>query len=71
MNQTIATQTSRQIMDKTTIPDGKPSFRSAYATGPFWERLWRMSGLLFAGFFIITWVIYGYQPGVGASVDAP
>jgi hypothetical protein len=70
MNQTIATQTSRQIMDKTTIPDGKPSSRSAYTTGAFWERLWRMSGLLFAGFFIITWVIFGYQPGVGASVDA-
>jgi hypothetical protein len=70
MNQTIAAQTSRQVMDKTTIPDGKPSSTSVYSTGAFWERLWPMSGLLFAGFFIITCVIYGYQPGVGASVDA-
>jgi len=44
---------------------------SPSAYGPaFWERLWRTSGLQFAGFFIITSVIYGYQPQVGASADA-
>jgi hypothetical protein len=36
----------------------------------FWERLWRMSGIQFVVFFIITAVIYGYQPGVGASAGA-
>lgn len=36
----------------------------------FWERLWRTSGLQFVGFFIITSVIYGYQPQVGAPADA-
>jgi hypothetical protein len=36
----------------------------------FWERLWRTSGLQFVGFFLITAVIYGYQPQVGASADA-
>ena len=36
----------------------------------FWEHLWRTSGLQFVGFFIITSVIYGYQPQVGASPDA-
>jgi hypothetical protein len=36
----------------------------------FWERLWRTSGLQFVAFFIITSVIYGYQPQVGASADA-
>jgi hypothetical protein len=36
----------------------------------FWERLWRMSGINFIVFFIIAYVIYGYQPPVGASADA-
>jgi hypothetical protein len=39
-------------------------------TPAFWEHLWRTSGLQFVGFFIITSVIYGYQPQVGASPDA-
>jgi hypothetical protein len=39
-------------------------------TRAFWEHLWRTSGLQFVGFFIITSVIYGYQPQVGASPDA-
>jgi hypothetical protein len=42
---------------------------SVYNTREFWERLWRTSGLQFVGFFIITSLIYGYQPQVGASVD--
>ncbi len=43
---------------------------SGYNTPAFWEHLWRTSGLQFVGFFIITSVIYGYQPQVGASPDA-
>lgn|GEM_PF-391715 len=46
------------------------SSSSTYNAPAFWERLWRASGLLFAGFFIVTSVIYGYQPQVGASSDA-
>src|SRR5437868_14242645 len=46
------------------------SSSSVYATGVFWERLWRMSGINFVVFFIIAYVIYGSQPHVGASADA-
>src|SRR6202049_102731 len=43
---------------------------SVYTTPMFWERLWRMSGINFVIFFIIAYLIYGYQPRVGASADA-
>jgi hypothetical protein len=46
------------------------SSSSVYATPAFWERLWRMSGINFVVFVIIAYVIYGYQPQVGASADA-
>ena len=46
------------------------SSTSVYTTGAFWERLWRTAGVQFVGFFIITSIIYGYQPQVGASGDA-
>ena len=46
-----------------------PSSTSPYATAKFWERLWRTSGLQFVAFFIVAYVIYGYQPQVGASTD--
>src|SRR5258705_11553072 len=46
------------------------SSTSGYNTPAFWELLWRTSGLQFVGFCIITSVIYGYQPQVGASPDA-
>src|SRR5262245_29268504 len=46
------------------------STRSVYTTSAFWDRLWRTSGLQFVGLFIIAYVIYGYQPQVGASTDA-
>jgi hypothetical protein len=39
-------------------------------TRAFWEHLWRTAGIQFIAFFIITSVIYGYQPPVGASADA-
>ena len=34
-----------------------------------WDRLWRMSGINFVIPVIIAYVIYGDQPGVGASTD--
>src|ERR1700687_46256 len=43
---------------------------SVYTTPMFWERLWCMSGINFVIFFIIAYLIYGYQPRVGASADA-
>jgi hypothetical protein len=43
---------------------------SVYATPAFWERFWRLSGIQFVVLFIIAYVIYGYQPGIGASADA-
>jgi hypothetical protein len=43
---------------------------SVYTTPAFWERFWRLSGIQFVVLFIIAYVIYGYQPGVGASADA-
>lgn len=39
------------------------------ATSAFWERLWRSSGIQFAGLFIVTCIIYGHQPQVSASSD--
>jgi len=42
---------------------------SVYASGPFWERLWRASGIQFVGLFVLAYFIYGYQPGIGASAD--
>jgi hypothetical protein len=36
----------------------------------FWERLWLMSGIGFIAFFVIAYLIYGFQPQVGAQPDA-
>jgi hypothetical protein len=57
---TTATAAGRPIASSST---------SAYSTPAFWEHLWRTSGLQFVGFFVITSVIYGYQPQVGASAE--
>src|SRR6266699_2473718 len=46
------------------------SSTSVYTTRGFWEGLWRQSGISFVAFAIIAYVIYGYQPQVGASADA-
>jgi hypothetical protein len=46
------------------------SSTSAYTTSAFWERLWRTAGIQSVGLFIIGYVIYGYQPHIGASTDA-
>jgi hypothetical protein len=43
---------------------------SPYRTPAFWERLWRLSGINFVGFFIIAYLLYGSQPHVGASSEA-
>jgi hypothetical protein len=43
---------------------------SSTSARAFWERLWRLSGINFVAFAIIAYVIYGYQPQVGASADA-
>ena len=45
------------------------SSTSVYTTGAFWERLWRTAGIQFVGFFIITSIIYGYQPQVGGTAE--
>ena len=47
---------------------GIDSSTSAYGSA-FWEQLWRSSGLQFVGFFIVTSLLYGYQPQVGASPE--
>jgi hypothetical protein len=57
----------------TTLAAGRTvttSATSPSATSAYWERIWRTAGLQFVGFYVITAVIYGYQPGVGASSDA-
>jgi hypothetical protein len=46
------------------------SSANVYTTREFWERLWRTAGLQFVGFFIISYLIYGNQPQVGASADS-
>lgn len=38
-------------------------------TPVFWDHLWRTAGIQFAGLFIVTAFIYGYQPQVGAPAD--
>jgi hypothetical protein len=32
-----------------------------------WEKNWRGSGIFFVVLFVVCWIIYGSQPGVGAS----
>lgn len=67
MSRTIDTQRGGDLV--TALPVAHSS-TSLYSTPAFWERLWRTAGIQFVVFFIITYVIYGYQPQVGASSDA-
>ena len=56
----------------TATPSPAPAMMSStsgYTSPAFWERLWRTSGLQFVGFFVIAYLVYGYQPSVGASAD--
>src|SRR5882762_9726693 len=46
------------------------SSTSVYTSPAFWERLWRAAGIQSLGLFIIGYVMYGYQPHIGASTDA-
>ena len=36
----------------------------------FWERLWRTAGIQSAGLFVLSSILYGYQPQLGASANA-
>jgi hypothetical protein len=38
--------------------------------GPFWERLWRLSGLNFVALFLVAAFVHGAQPQIGAPADA-
>jgi hypothetical protein len=46
------------------------STTGVYSGPAFWERLWRTAGIQAVGLFIIAWIIYGYQPQVGAPAGA-
>jgi hypothetical protein len=35
----------------------------------FWTRIWRSAGIQSIAFFVIGYIIYGTQPGVGASPE--
>lgn len=35
----------------------------------FWELLWRTAGLQFVALLIGAWLLYGLQPGIGATAD--
>jgi hypothetical protein len=54
----------------TASPTAMASSTSVYNAPAFWERLWRTSGLQFVVLFIIAYIIYGYQPQVGAPANA-
>lgn len=54
----------------TNAVNASTSSTSVYTTPAFWERLWRSAGIQSLGLFIIGYVVYGYQPHVGASADA-
>lgn len=59
-----------QFTERTAVLDATASSPSKYATPAFWEGLWRTAGIQFVAFFIITYIIYGYEPGVGSSAEA-
>jgi hypothetical protein len=46
------------------------SSTNVYTTPAFWERLWRSAGIQSLGLFIVAYVVYGWQPQLGASADA-
>jgi hypothetical protein len=50
----------------TTLGTASPS---VYSTPAFWERLWRVSGINFVVFFVITCFIYGQLPGVHSPAN--
>jgi hypothetical protein len=56
-----------QVIDTTAISGSESVSTSKYASGEFFEFLWRTAGIQYVGFFIITTLIDGYQPGIGSS----
>ena len=56
-------------MSTSTSAPAVTSSTSVYASGAFWKRLWRLSGIQFVVLFIIAYLIYESQPQVGASAD--
>jgi hypothetical protein len=66
----IQASATQQIGEQRDQKRSRTTSTGLYTTSAFWERLWRTSGIQFVGFFIITYIIYGYQPQVGASADA-
>jgi len=66
MSANTAVQASTPIIDNTLIS----KTTSKYASGEFFEFLWRTAGVQAVGLFIAAYAIYGFQPGVGASADA-
>jgi len=52
------------------FPDGKSSSTSVYATAHSGNDCGARAASSFVALFIIAYVIYGYQPGVGASAEA-
>src|SRR3982074_2179702 len=50
---------------------GTTSSSSVYTTPAFWERLWRTAGIQSVLCFIVAYIVYGHQPQVGGSADAP
>jgi hypothetical protein len=61
---------STSVAAMTSSTQARTSPHTGYNNPAFWEFFWRTSGLQFVGFFVVTAVIYGYQPQVGASADA-
>src|SRR5215467_12145110 len=45
------------------------SSASVYATGAFWERLWRTAGIQSFFCFVVAYFLHGSQPGIGASPE--
>jgi hypothetical protein len=57
-------------MNQVSVSSATTASANAYTTPAFWERLWRAAGIQSVGLFVIGYVIYGYQPQVGATADA-
>src|SRR5438132_3308671 len=59
-----------QLERRSSMSASTTAMTSSTTSRGFWEGLWRKSGINFVAFAIIAYVIYGYQPQVGAPADA-
>src|SRR5216683_3709386 len=70
----VQSHTNQEQITVTTITSASTtataSSTSVHYGRAFWEHLWRTAGIQYVVFFVITSVIYGYQPQVGASAAA-